>query len=184
MNTSDQEPVAVHTHPYSVTAEWESQPIRVEAASGSSMIVHGDTYVLRPRASEPNVVDVTIGNITIPAVVRLLKGTVTVSMQGYMYSLQVSDESYAAWYAIVRAGSKASSSKLVIKAPMPGLLKSCNVQVGQSVRKGENLLVLEAMKMENVIKSTAAGTVVEISAAQGTAVEKGVVLCVIDTAQE
>ncbi|MFN4769799.1 MAG: biotin/lipoyl-containing protein [Candidatus Kapaibacterium sp.] len=184
MSTSNQDPVAVHTHPYSVTAEWESQPVRVETANGSTMLVQGDTYVVSPRANEPNVVDVTIGTITVPAVARLNKGTVTISMQGYMYSLQVSDESYAAWYAIVRAGSKASSTKLVIKAPMPGLLKSCNVQVGQAVRKGENLLVLEAMKMENVIKSTAAGTVVEISAAQGTAVEKGVVLCVIDTAQE
>jgi biotin carboxyl carrier protein len=184
MSTSEQDPGALHTHPYSVTAEWESQAICVEAVSGSTMLVHGDTYVLRHRANEPNVVDVTFGNITVPAVVRLHKSTVTVSMQGYMYSLQVSDESYAAWYAIVQAGSKASSTKLVIKAPMPGLLKSCNVQVGQAVRKGENLLVLEAMKMENVIKSTAAGTVVEISAAQGTAVEKGVVLCVIDTAQE
>jgi biotin carboxyl carrier protein len=183
MSTSNQDPVAVHTHPYSVIAEWESQPVRVETANGSTMLVQGDTYVVSPRANEPNVVDVTIGTITVPAVARLNKGTVTISMQGYMYSLQVSDESYAAWYAIVRAGSKASSTKLVIKAPMPGLLKSCNVQVGQAVRKGENLLVLEAMKMENVIKSTAAGTVVEISAAQGTAVEKGVVLCVIDTAQ-
>jgi biotin carboxyl carrier protein len=184
MSTSNQDPVAVHTHPYSVIAEWESQPVRVETANGSTMLVQGDTYVVSPRANEPNVVDVTIGTITVPAVARLNKGTVKISMQGYMYSLQVSDESYAAWYAIVRAGSKASSTKLVIKAPMPGLLKSCNVQVGQAVRKGENLLVLEAMKMENVIKSTAAGTVVEISAAQGTAVEKGVVLCVIDTAQE
>ncbi|MEY3441785.1 MAG: hypothetical protein RLZZ519_66 [Bacteroidota bacterium] len=63
-----------------------------------------------------------------------------------------------------------------IKAPMPGLIHSIKVSEGQKVAKGEPLLILEAMKMENVIKSPADGVVGKISIAQGQNVEKGAVL--------
>ena len=63
-----------------------------------------------------------------------------------------------------------------IKAPMPGLVLRINVVPGQTVAPGEPLLVLEAMKMENVIKSPGEGVVKKIECTQGTAVEKGQVL--------
>ncbi len=63
-----------------------------------------------------------------------------------------------------------------IKAPMPGLIHSIKVAEGQQVAKGDALLILEAMKMENVIKSPADGVVGKISIVQGQNVEKGAVL--------
>jgi biotin carboxyl carrier protein len=63
-----------------------------------------------------------------------------------------------------------------IKAPMPGLVLSIQVEVGQTVQKGDPLLILEAMKMENVLKSPGEGTVKTIHAQQGAAVEKGYLL--------
>ena len=63
-----------------------------------------------------------------------------------------------------------------IKAPMPGLVLKVLVSVGQEVQKGDNLLVLEAMKMENIIKSTTSGTVKMIAVHQGDKVEKSEVL--------
>ena len=63
-----------------------------------------------------------------------------------------------------------------IKAPMPGLIHSIKVAEGQQVFKGDPLLILEAMKMENVIKSPADGIVGKIHIVQGQNVEKGAVL--------
>ncbi len=63
-----------------------------------------------------------------------------------------------------------------IKAPMPGLVLSIAVEPGMEVVQGDQLLILEAMKMENVIKSPGEGKVKKIHVAKGKAVEKGELL--------
>lgn len=63
-----------------------------------------------------------------------------------------------------------------LKAPMPGLVLKIEVKVGQSVKEGEALVVLEAMKMENVLKSPADVVVKSIAVTEGNAVEKNQVL--------
>lgn len=63
-----------------------------------------------------------------------------------------------------------------LKAPMPGLVINIAVEVGQTVQKGETLLILEAMKMENVIKSPTEGIIKNILVKKGDAVEKNQVL--------
>lgn len=63
-----------------------------------------------------------------------------------------------------------------VKAPMPGLVLDVLVSVGQTVEMGEKILVLEAMKMENAIKSPTAGTIASIHVSKGQAVDKNFVL--------
>ena len=63
-----------------------------------------------------------------------------------------------------------------IKAPMPGLVLSIVVEPGQEVVHGDPLIILEAMKMENVIKSPGEGTVKRIVVEKGKPVDKGEVL--------
>jgi len=63
-----------------------------------------------------------------------------------------------------------------VKAPMPGLVLKINVVVGQEVKKGDSLLVLEAMKMENMLKSASEGIVKTIHVHTGDKVEKNQVL--------
>ena len=63
-----------------------------------------------------------------------------------------------------------------LKAPMPGLVLEISVEVGQAVTKGDRLLVLEAMKMENVIKSPTDATVASIEINKGETVEKNQVM--------
>lgn len=59
-----------------------------------------------------------------------------------------------------------------IKAPMPGLVLDVKVQVGAEISEGDPLLVLEAMKMENVLKSPTSGVIKNIAVEKGQAVEK------------
>lgn len=63
-----------------------------------------------------------------------------------------------------------------IKAPMPGMVLNILVGEGQEVKKGDALLILEAMKMENILKSPSDGIVKKIAATKGTAVEKNQLL--------
>ncbi|MDB5025546.1 MAG: gcdC [Mucilaginibacter sp.] len=65
-----------------------------------------------------------------------------------------------------------------IKAPMPGLVLKLLVSEGTEVKKGDNLFILEAMKMENIIKSPADVTVKKVQIKPGDKVEKGQVLLI------
>ncbi|HOU46511.1 MAG TPA: biotin/lipoyl-binding protein [Chitinophagales bacterium] len=63
-----------------------------------------------------------------------------------------------------------------VKAPMPGLVLDILVEAGQPVNKGDNLVILEAMKMENIIKASGSGTVKSIQVKKKDAVEKNQLL--------
>ena len=66
-----------------------------------------------------------------------------------------------------------------VNSPMPGTILSVNVQNGAAVKKGDVLMILEAMKMENEIMSPCDGTIASINVNAGQSVETGAVLCVI-----
>lgn len=63
-----------------------------------------------------------------------------------------------------------------IKAPMPGLVLSVFVKSGDEVKKGDNLFILEAMKMENIIKAPADGLIKSVKIVPGDKVEKNQIL--------
>ncbi|MBS4031304.1 MAG: biotin/lipoyl-binding protein [Clostridiales bacterium] len=67
-----------------------------------------------------------------------------------------------------------------ITAPMPGVILNIMVTVGQSVKEGDVLLILEAMKMENEVTSPSAGTVKEIPVSKGSNVNTGDLMIVIE----
>lgn len=66
-----------------------------------------------------------------------------------------------------------------ITAPMPGTILAVNVSAGQAVKKGEVLMILEAMKMENEIMCPRDGVVASVHTSKGSAVESGALLCVL-----
>lgn len=67
-----------------------------------------------------------------------------------------------------------------LKAPMPGLVLDIMVAVGDKIEKGANLLILEAMKMENIIKASSDVTIKSIEVTKGAKVEKNQVLIVFE----
>ena len=107
---------------------------------------------------------------------------VTVNGNVYEITLEVIDKAdiKAAPAAPVAAAAPAApvaAGATTITAPMPGTILKVNVQNGATVKKGDVLMVLEAMKMENEIMAPADGTVASVNVAQGASVEAGAVLC-------
>ena len=82
----------------------------------------------------------------------------------------------AAAPAATEAAPSGAGEGTPVKAPLPGVVTKINVSVGQQVKKGENVLVLEAMKMENNITAEADGTVSGIAVKAGDSVLEGAVL--------
>lgn len=66
-----------------------------------------------------------------------------------------------------------------ITAPMPGTILAVNVANGSAVKKGDVLMILEAMKMENEIMAPCDGTVTSVAVTKGASVESGTLLCTI-----
>lgn len=100
------------------------------------------------------------------------------------YTVEINNNRYEVTIAnaldalIKEMGFEIGNSKIVneIKAPMPGLILEINVTVGQEVNEGDNLLILEAMKMENSFDSPRAGVIKSIAVEKGQAVDKGQLL--------
>ena len=72
------------------------------------------------------------------------------------------------------------SSLVNIKAPMPGLVLNINIKKGDKIEKGELIIILEAMKMENDIKAPITGIVKDVFCKSDTTVEKGDILLIIE----
>lgn len=101
--------------------------------------------------------------------------TAAIKVNGSLYKVQMEDQFDL---LLKKLGMDAAAGTKIreIKAPMPGMVLKILVTEGTEVRKGDNLLVLEAMKMENILKSTTDGVVKKINVAQGDKIEKNTVL--------
>jgi biotin carboxyl carrier protein len=101
--------------------------------------------------------------------------TATLNVNGRIYTLRAEDELDRLLKQLGMSG--AGSAKVNnIKAPMPGMILQLLVEAGQTIAKGDSLLILEAMKMENVIKSPGEGIIKHIAVKQGNAVEKNQIM--------
>ena len=118
-----------------------------------------------------------IGDASTVADVTEEDGSYVVHVEGEAYTIRVEEESR---FIIRTRGGAAGAGGQVLKAPMPGRVVLVEVTVGQTVRPGDGLVILEAMKMENEFKAAVSGTVKEIRAQNGQTVNPGDVLVVIE----
>ena len=103
------------------------------------------------------------------------RGRYTIWVDGFRHEVEALDERMRA----IRELSGATAGPVgpaPLLAPMPGMIVRVNVQVGDRVRAGQGLVVMEAMKMENELRAQGDATVKSILAQPGSAVEKGALL--------
>jgi acetyl/propionyl-CoA carboxylase alpha subunit len=117
-------------------------------------------------------------NVRITAVHRREK-TVTLVVNGTKYHVVLRDRLDDLLHSM--GMDKATAHKVSeVKAPMPGLVLRVMAEAGKPIKKGEPLIVLEAMKMENILKSSADAVVKKVSVIKGDKVEKNQVLLVME----
>lgn len=110
------------------------------------------------------------------------RGQYELSLDGHRFSIEALDERARAIRELSGASARAAGPAHLV-APMPGLIVRVSVGEGDQVRAGQGLVVMEAMKMENELRATAAGKVKRIAVAPGSAVEKGAMLLEMESAQ-
>lgn len=106
--------------------------------------------------------------------------TVTVDGKAFNVHVAPGGATTAAPVAAAPAAVSSAGATFELTSPMPGAVFKVLVSVGDSVESGDTLVITEAMKMENEIKTEKAGTVVEIVATEGSQVNSGDVLLVIE----
>lgn len=100
---------------------------------------------------------------------------VKIKFKGRIISFAIKEE-FDLLFEKLGTGEKVKSEKLSIKAPIPGLIINVVCKHNDFIKKGDTILILEAMKMENIIKSPYEGLVSKIHVKKGDKVEKGQVL--------
>jgi biotin carboxyl carrier protein len=101
-----------------------------------------------------------------------------VLLKNQVFRIDVADERSRRLRAVA-AGFTAEGPQTIV-APMPGKVVKILVNVGDEVQEGQGLVVVEAMKMENELKSPKAGKIASITAKEGTAVEMNAKLMVVE----
>lgn len=112
--------------------------------------------------------------------VHILKenGIYHIHIDGDYFPVSVEDEQTRELRFLVEH-AKESSGEYTIFAPIPGLITKLNVNEGDKIKPGEGLIILEAMKMENEIKSQSDGVIKKILVKEGMAVEKDQELIIV-----
>ncbi|MGQ0713177.1 MAG: biotin/lipoyl-containing protein [Gemmatimonadaceae bacterium] len=145
---------------------------------GDTMRIDGQTVPARLAEVEGTPVKVLMVGDRVHRVVAergVARGQYTLWIDGHRYETEALDERMRAIRDLSGASARASGPAPLV-APMPGLIVRVGVEVGQSVQVGQPVVVMEAMKMENELRSQSQGTVSAVRVQPGDAVEKGAVL--------
>jgi biotin carboxyl carrier protein len=143
----------------------------IEIQQDGAILVNGQPREVDFLPLGPSLYSIIMNNLSLEAVIDDKDGQYQVLMGGRLYEGQVLDE--RARLLLSRSGDLSDSSgEVSIKAPMPGLIVAVTVAEGQAVKKGETVVILESMKMQNELKSPRDGTVQRISVQPGQSVEQ------------
>lgn len=137
--------------------------------------INGNPYKVAVGDLEDNVVTVEVNGV--PYKVELEKAPAVKVVTAPRPSAAPRTESGA---KVISKPTAAAAGGAGVKAPLPGVILSINVKVGDTVKANDTVIMLEAMKMENAIHAGRDGKVASINVAQGDSVLEGAVLLTIE----
>ena len=151
----------------------------IEVDHDDRITVNGEPYEIDfHQTAEAGVASLLLNHRSLEAFVEEREEAWEVLIHGEVYMVKVEDER-AHRLAQARGTAVAVTGEATISSPMPGIIISVAVKEGDAVAKGQKVVILESMKMENELTAPRDGVVIRAAVAAGASVEKGQVLLVI-----
>lgn len=158
---------AVNGHEYEIEIE------------NDQVLVNGEAIDVNvSQIGVPELYSILLDGASYEVLVEEQRQEYAVTLAGQQFHVQVEDERTRRLNA-GRKGPLIPSGELVVKAPIPGLVVKVLVQEGDDIPEDHPLIILEAMKMENEIRSLRAGIVRSVEVTAGQRVEQGAALLVL-----
>ncbi len=147
-------------------------------ANKFEVTIDDKSYAVDTQLTEISVYSLLVNGKSYETDVDYQDGTYNVLTEGDLFKIEVIDELKKKM--LERRGGGAVEGKQIIKSEMPGAIIDVKVNVGDEVKEGDVLLILEAMKMQNEIKSPKDGEVKEIFVKAGENIEADAKMVVIE----
>jgi biotin carboxyl carrier protein len=162
---------------YGATINGETLEVDINRRAGNVVEAQiGDRkYVLEARAVQPGLYWLNWENRSIEVVVTEKTGSYLVMLGGRQVMVELGDLRTA-----LRHAHQGQQGTVQVRAPMPGKVIRVLLKEGDSVQENQGILVMEAMKMQNEIKSPKSGTIKKIGVTAGSAVNSGDLLAEVE----
>jgi biotin carboxyl carrier protein len=157
----------------------DDKQFEIELLSEDEILLNGE----RLRADFQSVADEPIYSLLLEgqsyeASIHPTDMGIQVLLQGQLIDVQVEDERQRRLRES-SGGQVIQSGDFHLKAPMPGMVVSVRIEEGQDVKSGEEVIILESMKMQNELKAPRDGTVSRLRVKQGDSVDQNQVLLIL-----
>ncbi len=163
---------------FDLLLDGESRKISIEIRDGVLVVQEGERVLeIGVRRIAPNELRLRMGDRPVRVFLARDGERTFVAVDGRQY---VVSESRAEAGRPGEGDDKGAGGSLRVKAPMPGKVTKLAVSVGEEVRKNQTLIIVEAMKMENEIKTSIDGVVAKVHAAVGDLVDAEKVLIEVE----
>ncbi len=157
---------------YHVTLDGEKTVVEILERSGRTFVVVDGAEVPVELASvRDGSYSLLLGTKSVPVVASGANTELTLTLGAETWKASVVDEREALLEEAL--GERARKGGGTLRSVMPGIVREIRVAKGDAVKKGQPLLILEAMKMQNEIRADADGVIADVHVAAGTAVAKG-----------
>lgn len=162
---------------YFVTISGREYIVRLEKEG--AVLVNGEQAPIDILQLDERSFSILVNGKSEKVIAEKTNGTYQVQINGRQLEAAIESERMRLLKQFERQ-SASRVSKAEIRAPMPALVIKLEVNVGDEVKVGQGLIILEAMKMENEIKAHSAGRVKEIHVVKGKPVEKGELIMILE----
>ena len=148
--------------------------------SAERMLLDGEPVVVDlVNSGSPELFSVLLDGHSYEMLIGIDRFDYTINVRGEQFHVQIEDERARR----LNRGRKLPTlpeGELAVTAPIPGLVVKVLAQVGDAIEEGQPLVILEAMKMENELRSMRSGVVKSINVAPGQRVEQNAVLLILE----
>jgi biotin carboxyl carrier protein len=162
----------------------DNKTFKVKFISDNSISIDDINYEFISKVGKGPIIDIKINTSTHQAYCQILnENEISVWLSRYMIKIEIEDDRTRLINSFKR-NEAGIQEEIIIMSPMPGLVKKIEVVENEIVHPGNGLMILEAMKMENEIKSQIHGRVKQIKIKSNVSVEKNQPLIILEAIKQ